>query len=74
MPEVPLEIVVCIYDIFENNYELKHEFTTYLKKTCVLCFKKHFSGRNFPINASLRERSREQEHYRHKWVKLPLEI
>ena len=74
MPEVPLKIVVCIYDTFENNSELKHEFTTYLKKTCILCLGKYFSDQKFPIISPLRKTFREQEHYRHKRVNVPLEI
>ena len=35
--EVPREIVVCIYDTFDNNFEIENYFTKYLKKSCKLC-------------------------------------
>ena len=31
---VPLEIVVWIDDIFENNIGIKNDFTKYLKESC----------------------------------------
>ena len=31
------EIVVWIYDTFDNNFEIKNDFTKYLKESCWLC-------------------------------------
>ena len=37
--KVPLEIVVWIYDTFDNNFVIKNDLTTYLKESCWLCSK-----------------------------------
>ena len=34
---VTLEIVFCIYETFHNNFEIKNDFTKYLKESCWLC-------------------------------------
>ena len=31
---VPLEIVVWIYDTFDNNLGIENDFTKYLKRSC----------------------------------------
>ena len=31
---VPQEIVVWIFDTFDNNFEIKKKFTIYLKESC----------------------------------------
>ena len=33
----PSEIVVCIYDTFENNLGIKSNYTKYLKENCGRC-------------------------------------
>ena len=32
--EVPLEIVVWIYNTYDNNLRIENDFTKYLKKSC----------------------------------------
>ena len=43
--------VVWIYDTFENNFEITHKFTKYLKEGCGLGYDQHFSLKYFPKNA-----------------------
>ena len=31
---IPLEKVVCIYDTFDNNFEIRNDFTRYFKGSC----------------------------------------
>ena len=38
-----MKIVVWIYGSFDNNFGLKKDFTKYLKESCWLSSKQHFS-------------------------------
>ena len=48
---IPLEIVVWIYDTFDNNFWIKNYFSKYLKEICWYCFDKHFSFNYFLMYA-----------------------
>ena len=45
---ISLTIFVWSFDTFENNLEVKHKFTKYLKESCGLEFNQHFSFKYFP--------------------------
>ena len=44
--------VVCVFDTFDNNLEIKNAFRKYLKETCEKCLDKHFHFKYFPKYAS----------------------
>ena len=48
-----LEGNVCYSHSFENNFEIKHKFTKYLKESYCLASDQHFSFKCFPENASV---------------------
>ena len=50
---VSLEGIVCYSHNFENNFEIKHKFTNYLKGCCCLTSDEHFSFKYFQENAFL---------------------
>ena len=40
---IPTEIVIWIYDTFDNNLEIENDFTKYLKESCWKCYDECFS-------------------------------
>ena len=44
----PEKTVVWIHIILNNNMVIKNIFTRYLKESCWLCYKQHFSFKYFP--------------------------
>ena len=45
---LPSEIVVWIYDTFDDNFEIENSFTKYLKESCSWSSDWHFSIKYFP--------------------------
>ena len=48
---IPLAIIVCYSNTFENNLGIKQKFTKYLKESCCMASDQHFSFKFFPQNA-----------------------
>ena len=52
---VPREIVVWIYDAFDDIFEIEDDFTKYLKESCWYYSDEHFSFKYFPKQAFARK-------------------